>query len=93
MISEEEGAFYTRLRKDIEQNPQWVLSAMQAIQSGITNRLKQEQDDRADWETIAAAAMEARMFKNNKGWLAHKIERLEARAFFRWSHIIEGLKK
>lgn len=93
MISQQEGEFYSKLRKDIEQHPEWLMSAMQAIQSGITKRLNQEVHDKAEWETIALNAMEARLFRNNKGWLAQKIDKLEKSSIFRWEHIIERLKK
>lgn len=93
MISEEEGRFYSDLRAEIKRHPEWTASAIQAIQSGLTERINQEVDASKEWETVALNAMEARMFKNNKGWLAQKIEKLEGRAFFRWTHIIERLKK
>ena len=93
MISQEEGEFYSKLRGDIAQHPDWVLSAMQAIQSGLKLRIDREINERIEWETIAINAMEARLFKSNKGWLAQKIEKLENTAFFRWSHIIERLQK
>lgn len=93
MISQEEGEFYIKLRDDISRNPKWMLSAMQAINRGIDERLRLEQHQRTEWETIAFNAMEARIFKHNKGWLAQKLENLQGNAFFKWDRMIERLNK
>lgn len=93
MISQEEGEFYSALKQAISKHPDWLLSAMQAIQSGMEQRLREEQHQRTEWETIAFNAMEARIFKSNKRWLAQKIDRLHASAFFKWDSIIERLQK
>lgn len=93
MISEEEGAFYRTIRKSIEEHPEWTGTAMEAIQNGVSDRLYRERHQRIEWETIAMNAMETRLFKDNKGWLASKIEALKDTASFRWDHIIERMKK
>jgi len=93
MISEEEGRFYTYVRETIKDNPDWLLSAMQALQSGMSQRLERERFEKNEWENVALNAMEARLFRNNKGWLAQKIDRLRENAMFRWDHIIERLNK
>lgn len=93
MISQEEGEFYIKLRDDISRHPDWLLSAMQAIQSGMSQRLAEEQHKKAEWEAIAFNAMEGRIFKSNKKWLAQKIDRLRASAFFKWDKMIEKLEE
>jgi len=93
MISQEEGEFYYALKQSISKHPEWLLSAMQAIQSGMSQRLTEEQHQKAEWETIAFNAMEARLFRHNKRWLAQKIDRLRDSAFFKWDQMIEKLGK
>lgn len=92
MVSQEESDFYFIIKQSISKHPEWLMSAMQAIQSGLSQRLTEEQHQRAEWETIAFNAMESRIFKNNKSWLAQKIDRLRGSAFFKWDHIIEKLE-
>lgn len=93
MISEEESVFYGNLREVIKQHPEWLMSAMQAINAGMEQRLRQETHEKSEWEVVAFNAMEARIFKSNKMWLAQKIDRLRKSAMFRWDHIIERLQK
>lgn len=93
MMEGKEAEFFQMVETAIKENPRWVETAVRAVQSGIVSRIKLEQNDRIEWETVAMNAMEARMFKHNKGWLAQKIEKLEGRSFFRWEHIIERLKE
>lgn len=93
MISQEEGEFYIKLRDDISRNPKWMLSAMQAINRGIDERLRLEQHQRTEWETIAFNAMDARLFGKNKNWLAQKIDSLRDGASFKWDFIVERLQK
>lgn len=93
MIGEKESEFYSNLRRDIQQNPEWLMSAMQAIHLGMRDRLAKERHEKAEWETVALMSMEVRLFKNNKGWLAQKLDVLKDTAMFRWDHIIEGLRK
>lgn len=93
MISEEESKFYAILRDAIRQHPEWLMSAMQAINAGMEQRLRQERHEKSEWETIAFNAMEARIFKSNKMWLSQKIDRLRNNAAFKWDSIIERLQK
>ena len=93
MISEEESKFYAILRDAIRQHPEWLMSAMQAINAGMEQRMRQERRDKSEWETIAFNAMEARIFKGNKMWLSQKIDRLHDNALFKWDSIIERLQK
>lgn len=93
MISEEESRFYGNLRETIKQNPEWLMSAMQAINAGMEQRLRQERHEKSEWETIAFNAMEARIFKGNKMWLSHKIDRLRDNSLFDWDKMIERLQK
>ncbi len=93
MISEEESRFYGNLREAIRQHPEWLMSAMQAINAGMEQRMRQERRDKSEWETIAFNAMEARIFKGNKMWLSQKIDRLHKSALFKWDSIIERLRK
>ncbi len=93
MITEGEGRFYTYVSETIKDNPEWLLSAMQALQTGMAQRLERERFEKSEWENVALNAMEARLFKSNKGWLAQKIDRLRDNASFRWDHIIESLMK
>lgn len=93
MIGEKESEFYRALRRDIQENPDWLLSAMQAIQLGMRDRLAQERHEKVEWETIALMSMEVRLFKSSKGWLAQKLEALKDTASCRWDHFIEELRK
>ena len=93
MISEEESKFYSALREAIRENPNWLMTAMQAITSGMDQRLRQERHEKSEWETIAFNAMEARIFKGNKMWLSQKIDRLHKSALFKWDSMIERLQK
>ena len=93
MISQEEGEFYSYIKGKICEHPEWLLSAMQAIQSGTAQRLERERFEKSEWENLALNAMEGRLFKGNKGWIAQKIDRLRDNAMFRWDHIIERLNK
>lgn len=93
MISEEESRFYGNLREAIRQHPEWLMSAMQAINAGMEQRLRQERRDKSEWETIAFNAMEARIFKGNKMWLSQKIDRLRDNSLFDWDKMIERLQK
>jgi len=93
MITEEEGKFYTYVRETVRDHPDWLLSAMQAIQSGMSQRLERERFEKNEWENVALNAMARRIFKDNKVWLAQKIDRLRDNALFRWDHIIERLNK
>ena len=93
MISQEEGEFYIKLRDDISRNPKWMLSAMQAINRGIDERLRLEQHQRTEWETIAFNAMDARLFGKSKNWLAQKIDSLRDGASLKWDFIVERLQK
>lgn len=93
MISEEESRFYGNLREVIRQHPEWLMSAMQAINAGMEQRLRQERRDKSEWETIAFNAMEARIFKGNKMWLSQKIDRLRDNSLFDWDKMIERLQK
>ena len=93
MMSEEESVFYGNLREAIRQHPEWLVTAMQAINAGMEHRLRQERHEKSEWETIAFNAMEARIFKSNKMWLSQKIDRLRNNAAFKWDSIIERLQK
>lgn len=93
MIDDAELQFYRKLREDIAQNPDWLFSAMEAIHQGMQHRLTKESERRNEWEIIAMNAMESRLFNDNKGWLASKIEELKDTASFRWDHIIERMRK
>jgi len=93
MISQEESVFYNTLREAIKQNPEWLMSAMMAINSGMEQRLKQERHEKSEWETVAFNAMETRIYTSNKMWLSQKIDRLHKSALFKWDHIIERLQK
>lgn len=93
MISQEEGEFYVKLRDDIARHPEWLFSAMQAINRGIDERLRSEQHQKSEWETIAMSSMDARLFGKNKNWLSQKIDRLRDGASFKWDFIIERLQK
>lgn len=93
MISEEESRFYGNLREVIRQHPEWLMSAMQAINAGVEQRLRQERHEKSEWETIAFNAMEARIFKGNKMWLSQKIDRLRDNSLFDWDKMIERLQK
>ena len=93
MMSEEESIFYANLRETLKHHPNWLMSAMQAINAGMEQRLRQEQHEKSEWETIAFNAMEFRIFKNNKMWLSQKIDRLHKSALFKWDSIIERLQK
>lgn len=93
MISEEESRFYGNLREAIRQHPEWLMSAMQAINAGMEQRLRQERRDKSEWETIAFNAMEARIFKGNKMWLSQKIDHLRGNSLFDWEKMIERLQK
>lgn len=93
MMNQEEAEFYSNLREAIRLNPQWMLSAMQAIHAGMEQRLRQERHEKSEWETIAFNAMEARIFKGNKMWLSQKIDRLRDNSLFDWDKMIERLQK
>lgn len=93
MMNQEEAEFYGNLREAIRLHPQWMLSAMQAIHAGMEQRLRQEQREKSEWETIAFNAMEARIFKGNKMWLSQKIDRLHGNSLFDWGKMIERLQK
>lgn len=93
MIGEEESIFYNTLREAIKQNPEWLMTAMQAINIGMEQRLRQERHEKSEWETIAFNAMESRIFKGNRMWLSQKIDRLHKSALFKWDSIIERLQK
>jgi len=93
VISEEESVFYSTLREAIKENPQWLMTAMQAINSGMEQRLRQEKHEKTEWEVIAFNAMETRIFKSNKMWLSQKIDRLHKSALLKWDSIIERLQK
>jgi hypothetical protein len=92
-MTQAEHEFYQGLRGNIAQHPEWMLTAMQAINSGLHERLAKEQHDASEWETIAIICSENQLFKNNKGFLAHKIAELKDSARCRWDHIIERLAK
>jgi hypothetical protein len=93
MISEEESKFHNDLREAIKQHPEWLMSAMMAINNGMDQRLRQERHEKSEWEVVAFNAMEARIFKSNKMWLSQKIDRLHKSAMFKWDHIIERLQR
>lgn len=93
MIGEDESRFHNTLRETIKENPDWLMTAMQAINSGMVQRLKQERHEKTEWEVIAFNAMEARIFKSNKMWLSQKIDRLRDKALFNWDKMIERLQK
>lgn len=93
MTTKEEMEFLDNLRQTMKEHPDWLGSAMNAIQSGIKGRINQEVDNAKEWETVAINAIEGRLFNSNKNWIRQKIEAMETRAFFRWSHIIERMKK
>ena len=93
MISQEEGEFYSALKQAIKEHPEWMLSAMQAITSGIEQRLRQERHEKLEWETVAFQVMAARISNSNKMWLSQKIDRLRNNATFNWDKLIERLQK
>ena len=87
-MSEEEYQFGAYIADILSSHPEWLGTAIQATQAGISGALKQSEADRLEWETIAMVASDARLFKSKSIWIGDKLERLKGRASCRWDHVI-----
>jgi hypothetical protein len=91
-VTEEEYHFGAYISDILSSHPEWLGTAIQATQAGVSSALKQSEADRVEWETIAMVATDARLFKSKSIWIGDKLERLKGRASCRWDHIIARLK-
>lgn len=91
-MNEQEMRFYSGLRATIRTNPEWVKTAQSAIQDGITEALAESRGFAVDMETIAAMALETRLFKGNQGFIADKIEKWKSVCSLNWDHMVEKVR-
>ena len=93
MMSQEEIDHAMAVKAALIAHPEWLKTTIMAAASGVDEAMRRVERDRSEWEMVAINAMEVRLFKDNKGWLAQKIETLKPRASFRWDHILERMLK
>lgn len=92
-MDREQYEFANFVRACVFKNPEWLRTAIDAACAGSYAAQEQALQDRAEWETIAINAMEARLFARNKGWLADMIEKHAGRTSMRWDRVLERLRK
>jgi hypothetical protein len=92
VISDEDFKFLVSVKEYVKSNPHMVNSAIQAIQSGLTDAFTEASERAADMEATAAMALNARLFKGNEKFIADKLEKWKGKTALRWDDQLKKLR-
>lgn len=93
-MTESETLFLARVRAFAADRPDMIGHIVQAAQAGLEDKLKRLQQCRADMETVAVMALDARLYKQNRRHMAELLNRWNDSALsLNWSDRIEELMK
>jgi ABC-type nitrate/sulfonate/bicarbonate transport system substrate-binding protein len=93
VITEYDMKFIVSLKVYVQKNPHMVAALIQVIQDGINDALEETMHRAADMESVAAMALNARVFKGNQSIIADKLEKWKGRSALRWDDMIKKLRK
>lgn len=91
-MTEEDIKFYQEIRKR-SQDPDVMRQIIHTAIKGLEDSANILQRKAADMEVVAAMSLNARVFKNNKNFLAQKLEKWEGQTSLRWDDQIAKLKE
>lgn len=89
----EEEKIFLQVREWIKENPSRIGLITSGLVVGMQEHANESRRAQVEWETIAAIAVEARLFKGQERILADKIEGMKANNAYRWDDIVSKLRK
>jgi len=92
MTHEEELVFLQAIRAYCT-TPGQAGKVIGAAMAGIHTELDRQRNHAVDMETVAAMALNQRMFKDNKKFIADKLEKHKDMNSLRWDDQIKELRK
>ncbi len=92
-MTPEEHQFTASVRAYIAANPHMVGATITAVQSGVDDKLTQARGFAVDMETIAAMALNARVFKSQGPHIAQLLRKHKANASLKWDEVLGYLEK
>jgi hypothetical protein len=91
-MSDNEKIFLA-VREWVKQDPSRASFITQAMSIGLEDYAKKARDERVEWETIAAIAINARLYNGQERILADKIETMKESSAHRWDDTITRLRE
>jgi hypothetical protein len=73
--------------------PEFAVELYAAIHQGLQNSVRELKHQAADMETVAVMSLHARLFKNQKGYIANLLEKHKDKSFTYFDSLIEELRK
>ena len=94
MTEEAETLLLASVRAFCRDKPDMIGHIVQAAQAGLEDKLKRLAQCRADMETVAVMALDARLYKQNRRHMAELLNRWnDSTLSLNWSDRIEELMK
>lgn len=84
--------FLASVEEFTKQNPQMMGQLIQAAQSGVTTRLQEERQRTIDMETVAAMALDAKLFKTKQWYIAELLSKWEGRTHIVFTDLVTKLR-
>ena len=82
---------FLAVREWVKQEPSRASLITKAMTIGLEDYAKKARDERVEWETIAAIAINARLYNGQERILADKIESMKVGNAHRWDDIVTRL--
>ena len=89
----EDIAFLRTVEAYVSKNPEKTTLVMQAIQGGISARLAAETKRAADMETVAAFALNTRMFNNKPWFVVELLKKWEGKTNINFTSMVTEIEK
>jgi hypothetical protein len=83
---------FLAVREWVKQEPSRASLITKAMTIGLEDYAKKARDERVEWETIAAIAINARLYNGQERILADKIESMKEGNAHRWDDIVTKLR-
>jgi hypothetical protein len=93
MTYEEEMRFIDQIIEYVAGKPERISKVITAVTAGIISNSLETRAHAVDMETIAAMALNARLFKGQEVFIANKIEGWSHKNSLRWDQQVAALRK
>jgi hypothetical protein len=84
--------FLASVEDFVKKNPELMGQLIQAAQSGVNARLQETHSRAVDMETVAAIALDARLFKKRQWHLAELLSKWEGRTNLVFTELVTKLR-
>jgi hypothetical protein len=89
----EDLAFFKSIEAYVQKHPERSTMVMQAVQAGISGRLESELRRATDMETVAAFALNTRMFNNKPWYVVELLKKWEGKTNINFTSMIQEIEK